>query len=110
MQILAQMSTKMTKIGGSLEAEISADRPKFFFLKNFRNFSKHPPSFVVLAQIAIEDETLDIQRTPQVQTFLFFSKIHHAKIRQFQNLRKLITYNNMIHKTPKIGLRPIFSV
>ena len=73
--ILAQISKKMTKIRGSLEAEISADRPKFFFLKNFRNFPKHPPSFVALARIAIENETLHIQGTPRVQTFLFFSKI-----------------------------------
>ena len=73
--ILAQISKKMTKIRGSLEAEISADRPKFFFLKNFRNFPKHRPSFVALARIAIENETLDVEVTPRVQTFLFFSKV-----------------------------------
>ena len=62
-EILAQISKKMTKIGESLEAEISADRPKFFFLKNFRNFPKHPLSFVALCLIAAEDETLHIPGT-----------------------------------------------
>ena len=41
-KILAQISEQMTKIGGSLEAEIWADRQKNFFSKNFRNFPKHP--------------------------------------------------------------------
>ena len=38
-EILAQISKKMTKIGGSLEAEISADRPKFFFLEKLQELS-----------------------------------------------------------------------
>ena len=37
--ILAQISKKMTKIGGSLEAEISADRPKLFFLEKLQELS-----------------------------------------------------------------------
>jgi hypothetical protein len=38
--ILAQISKKMTKIGGgTLEAEISADRPKLFFPEKLQELS-----------------------------------------------------------------------
>ena len=71
--IFPQISKKMTKIWGSLEAEISADRPKiFFFSKNFRNFPKHPQSMVALAQIAIENETLHTFGTQTRRTYFFF--------------------------------------
>ena len=111
--ILAQISKKMTKIRGLWRPKFWPIGQNFVFLKNFRNFPKHPPSFVALAQIAIENETLHTFGTPRVQTFFFFLLIFSVvffKKKQFfiKNVKDTYFQNNHQTKPLKKILKLFF--
>ena len=66
-------SKKTTKIGDSLESEFAADRPKFVFLKNYKNVSQHTPGIVSSYQIPTAYKTFKIILYFQWPNFFFLS-------------------------------------